>query len=165
MLMAYASVITDLAALVAVHTDQYSLLDSIRLGVGMESQLAAQQSATNAHDRAQYEADSAAVEKYRAQQQVEVSALAALPPEQQQRTRLSWVWWDGTALPPAPADETLASAAALLARDDAALPVRAAAITAAEAAEAEESVRVAGLVADLEGLRAQLDPATAGPAS
>ena len=47
-----------------------------------------------------------------------VAEVASMSAAQRQRLRLSWEWWDGTVLPMAPADETLAGAAALLARDE-----------------------------------------------
>ena len=84
-----------------------------------------------------------------------------MSPEQRQLTTLSWVWWDGTDLPMAPADETMTLATSLLARDDATLPGRDAALAAAEASTTAERARIDGLVAELRALQAQLDPTTA----
>ena len=84
---------------------------------------------------------------------------------QRQRLRLSWEWWDGTVLPMAPADETLAGAAALLARDEVDLPARSAAVAAAEAAAAAERVRVEAMVTDLNALQQDLDPASSTPSA
>ena len=71
------------------------------------------------------------------------------------------IFTPGTELPMAPAGQTLAAAAALLARDDAALQAQAPAIDADLAAATQEHARVEGRVADLDALRAQLDPTTA----
>jgi hypothetical protein len=95
---------------------------------------------------------------YRESYDAKVAEVAAMSASQRQRLQLSWVWWDGTVLPMAPADETLAAAAALLARDEAALPVRYAAVEAAEAAAATERVRVEAMVADLNALQSELTP-------
>jgi len=133
----------------------------MRSDIKASSQAAANHSAANAQARAQYEADRSAVESYRQKLQVQVSKLALMSPEQRRQTRLSWVWWDGTDLPLALAEDTLGGAAALLARDDADLRRRDAAIEAAEDAVSGEHARDAGQVADLTALEAQLDPASA----
>ena len=90
-----------------------------------------------------------------------VAEVAAMPAATRKGLQLSWTWWDGSTLPMAPAQQTLSAAAALLARDHAALSQRAAATAAAEAAAAAERVRVQGLIDDLNALQAQLDPAKA----
>jgi hypothetical protein len=90
--------------------------------------------------------------------EAKVAEVGALPAAQRSRLLLSWTWWDGTDLPMAPADETLAAAAELLARDDRDLPPRLAAIEAAEAAAAAERARVDALVADYNALQDQLQP-------
>ena len=81
-----------------------------------------------------------------------------------ERLRLSWGWWDGTVLAMAPAEDTLAAAAALLVRDEATLPGRYAAVEAAEALAATERVRVEALIAELDALQGQLDPGSASQA-
>jgi len=83
-----------------------------------------------------------------------------MSPAGRSRLRLSWVWWDGTDLPMAPAEQTLATAADLLARDDAQLAARDAALTAQEASAATERTRIDALVADLNGLQHQLNPSS-----
>jgi len=56
------------------------------------------------------------------------------------------------------ASTTLATAAALLARDEAALAARDAAIQAAATGNVAEGIRIQGLVEDVHALEAQLDP-------
>jgi hypothetical protein len=114
--------------------------------------------ATNAQTRAQHEGDAASVASYREVYQAEAVEVAALPGEQRSRLLLSRTWWDGTDLPMAPADETLAAAAELLARDDRDLPPRLAAVEAAEAAMSAERARVDALMADYNALQDQLQP-------
>ncbi|WP_407341986.1 hypothetical protein [Pengzhenrongella phosphoraccumulans] len=157
----YSTVFTDRAAVVAVYTGQRSLLERMQADITATSQASAISSATTAQDRAQYDTDRSSVDIYRQRLQVEVTKLASMSPEQGQQTRLSWVWWDGTNLAMAPAEETLASATALLARDDVDLRARDASITAAEAADTDERARVDGLVAELRAIQAQRDPTTA----
>jgi len=156
----YARFILDRAALVSVHTAWIALLDQLGADIQTASQALVDQEAANAHDRAQLTADTATVADYRREYDAQSAELAAMAPDRRERMRLSWVWWDGTDLPWAPAEQTLAVAADLLARDEAALPARDAAVTAAEAASALERVRVDGLVADLNGLQRQLDPSS-----
>ena len=81
---------------------------------------------------------------------------------QRERLLLSWTWWDGTVLSMAPHRRTFAAATALLARDEAALPARYAAVDAADATAAAERARVEGMVAELNTLQADLDPGVAG---
>lgn len=154
----YARFITDRAALVGVHTGFLAQLDQLAADIQAAYQAVAATEGTNAQARAQYDADVSAVEHYRGQYQAQLAGVEAMPAEQRERLRLSWVWWDGTELPMAPADETLATAAALLARDDAALPVREVQLRAAEDAARTERERVDALAEDLRGLHAQLDP-------
>lgn len=157
----YSTVFADRAAVVAVYTGQRSLLEGMQADITASSQASAISSATTAQDRAQYDTDRSSVDYYRQRLQVEVTKLASMSPEQGQQTRLSWVWWDGTNLAMAPAEETLASATALLARDDVDLRAWDASITAAEAADTDERARVDGLVAELRAIQAQRDPTTA----
>lgn len=156
----YGRFITDRAALVAVHTGWRSMLDGMAADIQAASQALAEQEAAAAQDRAQHTADAEGVEVYRQQYEAKRAEVAAMPADQRERLQLSWVWWDGTDLPMAPADRTLAKAAALLARDDAELPARDAAIRAAEDAAAAERARVQAMVDDLNALQRQLDPAS-----
>ncbi len=156
---AYARVISDRSALVAVHTSWHATLDGMAADIQAASQALAARDATNAQHRAQDSADAAAVARYRRAYQTKAAEVAAMPTAQRARLRLSWAWWDGTTLPMAPAEQTLAAAAALLTRDEAALPAREAALRADEAAAAAEHTRVQGLVVNLQALEAQLDPA------
>jgi len=123
------------------------------------SQALATREGTNAQHQAQYTADSASVDYYRRAYQAKAAEVAAMPASRRERLQLAWVWWDGTKLPMAPAAQTLAGAATLLARDDSALPTREAAIHADVAAAVEERARVQGLADGLQALQAQLDPA------
>ena len=155
----YARFISDRAALVAVHTGWQALLDGMGADIQKASRALATREATNAQRQAQYTADGASVDYYRQAYQTKAAEVAAMPASQRERLQLAWVWWDGTKLPMAPAEQTLAGAAALLARDEAALPAQKAAIQTDAAEATEERARVQSLVADLQALQAQLDPA------
>src|SRR5450830_1283361 len=155
----YARFISDRAALVAVHTGWQALLDGMGADIQTASRALATREATNAQRQAQYTADSASVDYYRRAYQARAAEVAAMPASQRERLQLAWVWWDGTKLPMAPAEQTLAGAAALLARDESALPAQETAIHADVAAAVEERARVQGLAAGLQALQAQLDPA------
>ena len=157
---AYARVISDRAALVAVYTGWNGMLDKMATDIQSASQALATRQTAHAQSQAQYDADAASVDYYRKAYQAKVAQVAAMPASQQARLELSWVWWDGTKLPMAPAKVTLASAAALLARDDAALPQREAALQSEAAAIAAEHARVQSLVSELQGLQNQLDPSS-----
>jgi len=157
---AYTRLISDRAALVAVHTDGRALLSTMSADIEAASQALATREASNAQLQAQYAADTISVGNCRQSYQTEADEVAAMPASQRERLRLSIVWWDGTKLPMAPAATTLAAAAALLARDEAALPPRAATIQADEVSATAERARVQALSADLEALQTQLDPAT-----
>lgn len=154
----YARYFTDRTALVAVHTSQRALMDGMVANITAASHALTDTETANAQARAQLTADMASRDNYRRMYQAKVDEVAAMSADQRSRLRLSWVWWDGTKLPMAQADTTLAAAAALLARDDAALPARDATITSAEASAAAESTRIDGLVADFNALQKQLDP-------
>ncbi len=158
----YARFIADRPALVAVHEGWGALLDGLGAEVDAASQALTAQEAANGQERAQLTADAESVEFYRRSHQEKVAELAAMRAEQREGLRLSWEWWDGTPLPMAAADKTLAKAAALLARDDVELPARDAVIRAAEEAAAAERLRVQALVDDVNALQAQLDPASVG---
>lgn len=155
----YARFITDRRSLVAVHTGWVGMLDSMEASIEQAGAALGATRTANAADRAQYDADAAAVEYYRGAYQAKVDEVAALPASQAARLQLSWVWWDGTNLPMAPAADTLATAAQLLARDDAALLTRVADLDARDTAANAEQVRVEALVTDLQALQAQLTPA------
>ena len=156
----YARFISDRAALVAVHTGEEALLTAMGADIEAASRALATVEAANAQHRAQYVADSASVDYYRQAYEAKAAEVAALPAGQRARLQLGWGWWDGTELPMASAATTLAAAAALLARDEVALPARAAALQVDEGSAAAERVRVQGLIADLQALQTQLDPAT-----
>ena len=158
----YARFITDRAALVAVHTGWLAVLDQMGAAIDAASDALVAQEYANAEERARISGDEANVTFYRQSYDAKAAEVAAMSASQRERLRLSWTWWDGTVLPMAPADETLAAAAALLARDEAALPVRYAAVDAADAAAATERARVEGMVAELNTLQGDLDPGAAG---
>ena len=153
----YARFVTDRAALVAVHAGWEAVLDEQSAAIQVASDALLAQEHANAVERADVDGDAASMASYRDTYTAKVAEVDAMPAEQRQRLRLSWGWWDGTVLPMAPADETLATAAALLARDEATLPGRYATVEAAEALAATERARVDGLVADLNALQRQLD--------
>ncbi len=157
----YARFITDRSALIAVHTSAVAVLDGMNANIQTASKALAVSVGTTAHDRAQQAADAASVAYYQQAYEAKAAQVAAMPAADRKRIQLSWTWWDGTNLPMAPAEQTLAVAAALLARDQANLTQRLTAITAAEAAAAPERVRIQGLAADLQGLQTQLDPVAA----
>jgi hypothetical protein len=158
----YARFVADRPALVAVHTGWVSLLEGMRTDVETSSQALVVREATNAQARAQLTADTSSLDFYRQASEAKAAEVAALPPGQRAGLRLSWVWWDGTDLPMAPAAETLATAASLVARDEVDLAAREAALAAEEAAAAAERARIDGVVADLNELNRQLDPALWG---
>jgi hypothetical protein len=154
----YARFVSDRAALVAVHTDfeaaRVQRVDAIEAGY---TAVLATESA-NAQERAQVEAEIDAAAGYRATYEAEVARLDALPEQQRGLTNLSWTWWDGTELPMAPADQTLAAAATLLAEAERTQQERLVAVGSAEAAAAAERARVDALRADHEALETQLQP-------
>ncbi|CAN5136822.1 hypothetical protein BH11ACT1_BH11ACT1_23080 [soil metagenome] len=157
----YSRFVSDRAALVAVHTGWRGLLDAMGTEIQTASVALATREGAIAQRQAQHTADAASVDYYRRAYRTKAAQVAAMPTSQRQRLQLSWVWWDGTELPMAPAEQTLAAAAGLLARDDATLLAQASAIDSDLGAATQGHARVEGLVADLDALRAQLDPATA----
>lgn len=154
----YARFVTDRAALVAVHTGWRGMLDTMRSDAEAAQRALVDRQQAHAQQRAQQDAEVAAVAHYRQAYEQQVAELAAMPAEERDRLQLSWTWWDGTDLPMAPAEQTLATAAQLLARDDGALASRAAALAAEQAALAGEQARIDALIADFRTLNAQLVP-------
>ena len=161
----YARFVSDRAALVAVHTGWVAVLDEMGAAIQVASDALVAQEYANADARASVNGDTASLDFYRETFEAKSAEVASMSAAQRQRLRLSWEWWDGTVLPMAPADETLAGAAALLARDEVDLPARSAAVAAAEAAAAAERVRVEAMVADLNALQQDLDPTPSTPSA
>lgn len=157
----YARFVTDRAALVAVHTGWRGMLDTMRSEVETARRTLAESRQAHAQLRVQHEAETAAVTQYRQAYEQQVAEVAAMPAEQRDRLQLSWTWWDGTDLPMAPAQQTLATAAQLLSRDDGDLASRAAELAADETALAGEQARVDALAADFRALAAQVVPSGA----
>jgi hypothetical protein len=157
----YARFVADRSALVGVHVAFTAQLEatSAAIAAGYEALQATE--STNAQSRAQYDVDARSVEFYRGEYQSQSAEVAAMPASQRSRLTLSWTWWDGTDLPMAPAEQTLAAAADLLARDDQELPARLQAVVAAETSAAAERARLDALVVDANALQAQMDPASA----
>lgn len=155
----YGRYVADRAALVAVHTTFSAQLDAMAAEVTAAQQALAQRQYDHSLATAQLDADTRTLAQYRATIEAEEARLAALPASQRSRALLSWTWRDGTPLPEAPAEELLADARALLARDEAELATRGAALEPVPAELAAEQARVDALRADLEALYAQLDPA------
>lgn len=152
----YLRFVADRASLVGVYEDLEALLDDLAATIRMSSEALTETEVANAQARAQLTADVSSRDVYRQTYQAKVDEVAAMSADDRSRLRLSWVWWDGTDLPMAPAQDTLAAAAGLLARDDAALAGRDATLAAAEASSATERARIDALIADLEGLEDQL---------
>lgn len=157
----WARFVADRAALVAVHAGWMSMLDQMRLDIEAAYLALNEQMLANANARAQYDADTSAAATYRQSYNTLVAELSAMTAEGRAQTTLGWTWWDGTELAMAPADETLARAAALLDRDATQLPERGTAVQAAEDAAAGELTRIDALAADFQTLQLQLDPGTA----
>ena len=93
-------------------------------GPGMDAAIRAASDVATAHELADgertartYEACAAASASDRQTYDAHGAEHGAMPAEQRRGLRLAWTWWDGTDLPMAPADVTLAAAADLLARD------------------------------------------------
>lgn len=158
---AYARVVADRAALVAVHTGWQGMLDGMAAEIQAASTALSTQQSANAQSRAQLDADTASVAFYRQSTADKEAEVAAMTEDQRQRLRLSWVWWDGTDLPMAPAAETLATATTLLTRDSANLAARESTLATAEAAALAEHTRIDAVLSDLQALQAQLSPVTA----
>ncbi|MEP7762462.1 hypothetical protein [Sanguibacter sp. 25GB23B1] len=159
--VAFSRFVADRAALVAVHTGWRGMLDGMGAEITAAWASLGTQESGNAQSRAQLDADRASVAFYDESYREKAAEVDAMSADEKQRLRLSWVWWDGTDLPMAPAVETLAAAAGLLARDDVDLAARESALVAAEAVAAAERTRIDGLVSDLEALQAQLSPVPA----
>lgn len=158
---AFSRFVADRAALVAVHTGWRGTLDAMSAEITAAWTALGTQESANAQSRAQLDADRASVAYYDESYVAKAAEVDAMSADERQGLRLSWVWWDGTNLPMAPAAETLATAAGLLARDDANLAERETALVAAEAVATAERTRIDALVSDLEALQAQLSPVPA----
>ena len=155
----YGRYVADRESLVAVHTAFTQQIDAMTAEVTAAQEALNQRVYDQALDAAQLEAETANLAQYRATIEQEEARLAALPASQRARSLLSWTWRDGTHLPEAPADDLIADARALLARDEADLAARAEAVRVAGDAVAGEEARVGQLRAELEALFAQLSPA------
>ncbi|SFA96650.1 hypothetical protein [Cellulomonas marina] len=158
---AWGRFVEDRAALVGVHAAWRGALDATAAEIRSASDALVAREGADAQARALYERDAASRDVYREAWTAKSAEVAAMGAAERDGLLLSWTWWDGTELPMAPAEDTLATAADLLARDDAALPPRLAALEAAEAATAAERARVEALAADLTALQVQLDPVQA----
>jgi hypothetical protein len=154
----YARYVADREALVAVHTGFRTMLDTVTADVEAAQGAISARGLTQALDRARHDADAASLASYRTTLEQQEAQVAAMSSAERDRLRLSWTWRDGTALPSAPAEQTLARARELLARDEADLAARAETLAATDAEIAAEEARVAALRADAEALWAQLDP-------
>ncbi|MBO3089442.1 hypothetical protein [Cellulomonas dongxiuzhuiae] len=154
----YARFIANREALVAVHTAFQTQIDTMTAEVTAAQQALAQRQYDQSAGTAQLQADIANLAQYRGTIEQEEARLAALPESERARSLLSWTWRDGTALPEAPAAELLADARALLARDEAEIAARGAALQATAAEVAAEQTRVDTMRTELEALFAQLNP-------
>lgn len=154
----YARFVADRQALVAVHTGWTSMLDAMAAEAQASTSALQTWMDSAAQVRAQLDADTQQVQRAQAQYDRWTADYAAMPADEQSGYRMSITWWDGTRLPMAPADQTLAAAADLLARDRQALADRGAAADAEDGAIEAERTRVVALAADLTALDAQLTP-------
>ncbi|UZN03048.1 hypothetical protein [Cellulomonas sp. S1-8] len=155
----YARFVTDREALVGVHTAFQQQIDTLTSDVNTAQEALSQRLFDQQVATAQLDADTTRLAQYRSTIEQEEARLAALPASERARSLLAWTWLDGTPLPEAPASELIASARALLARDEAALAARAEALRVSGEEITAEETRVAGLRADAEALFAQLAPA------
>lgn len=155
----YARYVADREALVAVHTGFRGMLDAVSAEVTAAQGALDARGLTQVLDQKRYDADVAALASYRAALEQQETQIAAMAPRERDRLLLSWTWRDGTVLPSSPAEQTLARARELLARDEAELAARAETLAATAAEIAVEETRVAALRADADALWAQLDPA------
>ncbi len=158
----YARFVADRAALVAVHTGWRATLTETTEEIRAAQATLAERRQAAAQQRAEHDADLAAVDYYRQAHQEQAADVAALPLDEQQRLELSWTWWDGTELPMASAATTLGAAAELLARDEAALTSRETDLDTEDAAITTERDRIEALIDDLEALHEQMSPPSAG---
>lgn len=154
----YARFVADRQALVAVHTGWTSMLDAMAADAQAATSALQTRMDGAAQVRAQLDADTQQVEHAQAQYDRWAADYAAMSDAEQAGYRMSITWWDGTTLPMAPGDQTLAAAADLLARDRQTLADRQAAADAEDGATEAERARVAALAADLAALDAQLTP-------
>ena len=154
----YARFIADREALVAIHTAFEQQIDTMSAEVTTAHEALNQRRYDQQLATAQLEADTAALAQYRTTIEDEEARLAGLSASERARSLLSWTWRDGTPLPEAPADELIADARALLARDEAELAARSAALQVSAGEVAAEEARVGALRTELEALFAQLNP-------
>lgn len=154
----YARYVADREALVGVHVAFTAQIDAMYADVSAQLEALHQRRYDQASAEAQLEADTATLAEYRSTIEQEEARLATLPASQRARSLLSWTWFDGTPLPQAPADELLADARALLARDEAAMAARADALRVSADEVAAEEARVDGLRVELESLYGELSP-------
>ncbi|MCG2801426.1 MAG: SprT-like domain-containing protein [Cellulomonas sp.] len=154
----YARFIADRQALVAVHAGWTSMLSTMATDV--HASMGALQTRMDgaAQVRAQLDADVRQVDAAQAELDAWTATYAATAADERAGRRLSITWWDGTVLPMAPADQTLAAASGLLARDRQAIADRRTAADAEDAAVEAERARVVALDADLVELNAELAP-------
>lgn len=154
----WARFVADRAALVAVHDGWRGLLDGLRAEVEAAQAALTERWAAHARREAEHRGAVATLEAYREAYEGLVAERDAKSADERARWQVAWTWSDGTDLPMAPADETIARAAELLRRDEAAVAAEAAALAEERAALDAERARVDALVADYEALDAQLTP-------
>ena len=150
--------IADREALVAVHVAFQQQIDVMTAELTAAQEALNQRTYDQALGAAQLDADTANLAQYRATIEEQETRLAGLPASERARSLLSWTWRDGTRMPEASADELLADARALLARDEAELAARSEALRVSGEQVAAEEARVAGLRTEIEALLGQLDP-------
>jgi len=154
----YGRYIANREALVGVHIAFEQQMDAMTAELTAAHEALNQQRYDQQLATAQLDADLAALAQYRATIEEEEARLAGLSASERARALLSWTWRDGTPLPEAPADELIADARALLARDEAEMAARGEALRVSGEQVAAEEARVAGLRAELEALYGQLNP-------
>lgn len=154
----YARYVSDREALVAVHTALQALLGTLVGEVESAQSALAAQRAELEREKHEVAAVAAQLAEYRAVIEAQEAELAALPPGDRSRRQLAWTWRDGTPLPMAAADRTLAEARRLLVRDEADLAARQARLGPAEEALAAQRTAAETLRTDVQALLDQLDP-------
>jgi hypothetical protein len=155
----YSRFVADRRALVSAHSGWRTVLADLRAEIEAATGTLADRVLHDEAQRMQLAADASSVETYRQLYETKLAEVDALPAEERQRLRLAWTWRDETSIPMGPADQTLATAARLLARDEADIEARRSALAAEDQASATERARIDGLVVDLDALNDQLDPA------
>ncbi len=155
----YARTIRDREALVGVHAAHLQEVDrTIAEAFTAQDTLSARRTAADAEQQ-HLDAATEAVARSRTRLEQEDGRLATMPAHERARWRLSWTWHDGTTLPAAPAEQTLAEVRARLDRDEAELAARAERLRAERQALVTEEERVAALVADAQAMVAVVAPA------